>query len=293
MYCPVDRPPTEIDYGFASLAEIDQIVAYTNFGKRIIEQEIADYNGERVGSSSDIRIIPHGVDTEKFFPLCGFSKASSFQQSRQAAREILFPERKELLDAFIVLNANRNFQRKRIDLTLQAFADFVVDKPEQVYLYLHMGMEDLGIDILQTARQLGIEKRLLVTTREKEKPNISDAELNIIYNACDVGVNTATGEGWGLVAFEHGATGGAQILPDHSACAELWKDKGLLIPVGDKMQGEVLSADVTAALQQLYYDRKLLDELSKKAYQYVTSSAFSWEEIASQWNDLFVKMLNK
>jgi D-inositol-3-phosphate glycosyltransferase len=53
-----------------------------------------------------------------------------------------------------------------------------------------------------------------------------DRELNLLYNACDVGINTSMGEGWGLVSFEHGATGGAQIVPEHTACAELWADVG-------------------------------------------------------------------
>jgi hypothetical protein len=39
------------------------------------------------------------------------------------------------------------------------------------------------------------------------------------------------GEGWGLVSSEHGAAGAAQIVPDHTACAELWRGRGELIPL--------------------------------------------------------------
>ena len=46
---------------------------------------------------------------------------------------------------------------------------------------------------------------------------VDDRELNLLYNACDVGITTSMGEGWGLVSFEHGAAGAAQIVPDHSA----------------------------------------------------------------------------
>lgn len=31
------------------------------------------------------------------------------------------------------------------------------------------------------------------------------------------------GEGWGMVSFEHVATGAVQIVPDRSACGKLWK----------------------------------------------------------------------
>lgn len=40
------------------------------------------------------------------------------------ARARLFPDRPELAHGFVVLNANRNTRRKRIDITLQAFAPF-------------------------------------------------------------------------------------------------------------------------------------------------------------------------
>lgn len=76
-----------------------------------------------------------------------------------------------------------------------------------MYLYLHMGMQDRGVDVLGLARALGIEDRLLLTTTAPERPHVSDEHLGLIYQACDVGVNTSAGEGWGLVAFEHGATG--------------------------------------------------------------------------------------
>src|ERR1700753_1257732 len=88
--------------------------------------------------ASDIAIIGHGVDTQAFHPLPG---------GRRAARERLFPGQSDLHDAFIVLNANRNQPRKRIDLTLEAFATFAQGKPANVKLYLHMARQDTGWDI--------------------------------------------------------------------------------------------------------------------------------------------------
>jgi hypothetical protein len=59
---------------------------------------------------------------------------------------------------------------------------------------------------------------------------VDDVELNLLYNACDVGITTSMGEGWGQVSCEHGAAGAAQIVPDHTACAELWRGRAELIP---------------------------------------------------------------
>jgi hypothetical protein len=85
--------------------------------------------------------------------------------------------------------------------------------------------------VLARARRLGIADRLLVSTMAADQPTLDEEHLNLVYNACDVGLSTSTGEGFGLVALEHGATGAAQVLPDHSACAELWRGAADLLPI--------------------------------------------------------------
>jgi hypothetical protein len=35
--------------------------------------------------------------------------------------------------------------------------------------------------------------------------------INKLYSACDLGVNTAEGEGWGLCSFEHAGVGRPQV----------------------------------------------------------------------------------
>ncbi len=110
-------------------------------------------------------------------------------------------------DAFIVLNANRNMPRKRIDLTIQGFAEFARDKPANVKLYLHMATQDTGWNVIALARRHGIYDRLIMTRADNVAPDFSDEQLNLLYNACDVGITTTTGEGWGMVTFEHGPRG--------------------------------------------------------------------------------------
>jgi hypothetical protein len=59
-----------------------------------------------------------------------------------------------------------------------------------------MGLRDTGYDIAAIAADLGIRDKLLFTATEPGQPRISDEDLNVVYNACDVGLNTSTGEGW-------------------------------------------------------------------------------------------------
>jgi D-inositol-3-phosphate glycosyltransferase len=282
FYCPIEWEETMPGL-LRTLSSVNELVLYTEFGRRVVQSAFDAAESCRAPSMS---VLPHGLDTALFYPLV----RGNFEESRRRARQQLFPHQPQLQNAFIVLNANRNCPRKRIDLTLRAFAEFARDKGDDVYLYLHMGMRDSGCDILPLAEELGLANRLLMTTTSLEKPEVEDAYMNLIYNACDVGINTATGEGWGLVAFEHAATGAAQIVPDHSACRELWAEKGLLIPV-EEVPGIVSVQDTAACIERLYSDCALRKQLAQESYAYATRPEFHWGQIAQQWEKLFQKVM--
>jgi D-inositol-3-phosphate glycosyltransferase len=278
VYCPIEWAEM-MPGNLASLRSVDRLVLYTEFGRRVVEGAFHQLGG----TAPVMSVIPHGLDGARFRALAG----GDFEASRREARRRLWNARTELADAFIVLNANRNVPRKRVDLTLEAFARFAVDKPD-AFLYLHMGLEDTGIDILTIVRRLGIEDKILLTSHEGARPQVSDEELNVIYNACDVGINTSTGEGWGLVAFEHAATGAPQIVPNHSACAELWADAGLLIDLepSDTGPSEVSIRSAVDQLDRLYRDEPLRVRLSEAGRRKATSPELSWAAVAATWAGL-------
>lgn len=294
FYCPIDGPPLGPD-DLGVLAGLDRLVCYTEYGRQIVTDAFAALAAtDPLVELPALAVLPHGVDLTRFYPLGGPQAATSLRQRRQRARAQLFPERPELQDSFIVLNANRNTMRKRIDLTLDAFARFARDKPANVWLYLHMGMHDQGTDVLALAQLYGIADRLLLSTRGARHPTVSDEQLNLIYNACDVGINTASGEGWGLIAFEHAATGAAQLVPDHTGCGELWRDAALLIPAtaqlepprGGQWQHIVSTAALAELLDQLYSDPRALQQHTLRAYTHATAPRFQWPVIASRWSAL-------
>jgi D-inositol-3-phosphate glycosyltransferase len=279
FYCPIEWGGT-LPGNLAPLAEADQLVFFTEFGRSVFERAVHSTGVER-NLLPGPAVIPHGVDWTRFFPLV----PDDLGAGRRKARARLFPGRPSLSDAFLVLNANRNCPRKRIETTLRIFAEFARGKPG-AYLYLHMGMLDRGCDVLSLARNLEIESRLLSTTRDAAKPEIPDEHLNLIYNACDVGINTSTGEGWGLVAMEHAATGAPQILPAHSACLELWAEHGILVPVSDSADGDLDSAYAVRQLNLLHSQPDLLLHHSRRSLAYARDPKFSWDRIGRQWADL-------
>jgi len=260
----------------------DAIISYTEFGAH---EFIAG------GITKPVAIIPHGVTQGQFYPM-----------SKSEARKQL--NLKD--DIFIVFNGNRNQFRKRIDITIEAFARFAKDKPD-TQLYLHMGMKDQGWDLMplfaRAMQREGLDPngRIILTSKTEGPPNVSVETLNLIYNACDVGVNTCKGEGWGLVNFEHAACRVAQIVPDHTSCREIFEGCGSLIRCDhvdvDVNHGREMpcpsSDHLVEILTDLYENRDKLDTSAELCYQRVTDTQFDWDSVASQFGGIFEDVLNE
>jgi D-inositol-3-phosphate glycosyltransferase len=294
FYSPVEAGPIAPEI-MQRLHGVSRYVVFTEYGRREIETALESVRAQNPAFKFPaLDIIPHGVATEKFSPLPG--DASS---RRIAARRFLKLDDAEHRDAFIVLNANRNMPRKRIDLTMEGFALFAKDKPANVKLYLHMATEDTGWNVLILAKRYGIFDRLIMTQADNSRPTFSDEQLNLLYNACDVGISTATGEGWGMPSFEHAATRAAQIVPRHTSLADLWKDAAefiepvmtLTYPGNLTLAHLVTPEGVAAALQRLYEDREHREALAEAAYRNATRPEFNWNSIAARWRQLFDELL--
>jgi glycosyltransferase involved in cell wall biosynthesis len=258
----------------------DAAICYTEFGA----QETIN-----AGCQKPVSVIPHGVTLGQFSP----------GDKAEARKKLgLNP------DDFIVFNGNRNQFRKRLDITISAFAKFAVGRPD-AKLYLHMGMKDQGWDIMPLfAREMnrqGLDpnNRIIMTTPNPMPPAVPVDLLETIYQVADVGVNTCKGEGWGLVNFEHAACRVAQVVPDHTSCKEIFDGHGLLIRSlhadVDTNFGRIMPCPddnhLAEQLGKLYDDRKLLDEVAQKCYDRVTDVAFQWETIAAQFDEVFQETL--
>ena len=280
-YAPMDS------YGWlGSLNETankwDGIISYTEFGAH---EFIAG------GIQKPVAVIPHGVTRGQFYP-----------KDKAEARKALSLKD----DIFIVFNGNRNQFRKRIDITIEAFAKFAKDKPD-TQLYLHMGLKDQGWDIIPLfSRAMGREGldpngRIILTAQTEGPPNVEVDMLNNIYNAVDVGVNTCKGEGWGLVNFEHAACRVAQVVPDHTSCKEIFEGYGRLIScnhvdvdVNYAREMPCPSSDHLAEiLTDLYENREKLDATAELCYTRVTDKQFDWDTVALQFGGVFEDVLNE
>lgn len=262
------------DWDFAITFTVEQ-------AQRIIDHGI---------SPNSLGIVPHGLDENKFFPI-----------PQDEARQHFGVDR----DKFIILNANRNQPRKRIDLTIKAFAKFAKDKPDTL-LWLHMSEKDLGWDVkavfeAEMAREgLAFEKRLIMTTANIDYTNAPPDELlNRIYNSCDVGINTADGEGWGLVPFEHASCRKPQVLPNHTSCKDVWKQKALLADVAAWVWDKDLTVErgivdvnsVVEHLNSLYNSKELRESVAQSCFEVTQNPSYRWDKIAEGFEKAMKEVL--
>ncbi len=286
IYFPVDAELHNPAW-YSNFDIVSHAVTYTQFAKGVVCKAAPQLRKK-------IKIIPHGVDTDTFYPS---------PTPKHKIREYLYGS-KALRDKFIFFTSNRNTPRKKIDITIRAFSEFVKkNKVEDAYLHLHCGMMDYGIHIPTVIKQFGIDNRIIVTNKENMMQNIPSDMLNLYYNATDVGVNSSLGEGWGLCNIEHAATGAPQIVPNHSACAELFRGRGALVDTcGDIMLDECYTLgklpDYKHMAECMYAYYSLSGNRSErpdgfndgdKAYRYFTQPKFNWTVIAAQWDELFDK----
>jgi D-inositol-3-phosphate glycosyltransferase len=301
IYSPVEAGPIAPEI-MQRLQGVSRYVLYTEYGRHQITESLKSVREQNPDFQfPTLDVIPHGVDSDRFFPLDGSSDTAngSIPLRRLNARRALKLDDEDHLGAFIVLNANRNMPRKRIDLTMQGFADFATGKPRNVKLYLHMATEDSGWNVLILAKRYGIFDRLIMTRADNVRPTFSDEQLNLLYNACDVGLTTTTGEGWGMVSFEHAATKAAQIVPRHTSLAELWDGAAEFVEPTTKLtypgnltEGHIVTSHgVAGALQRLYEDHEYRDELAEACYRNATRPALNWNSIAARWKRLFTEVV--
>ena len=262
--------------------EWDAIVSYTQFGA---------YEFIQGGITKPIAVIPHGVTPGQFYP----------KDKKECRKELGIKE-----DIFIVFNGNRNQFRKRIDITIAAFAKFAKDKPD-TQLYLHMGKKDQGWDIMNLfdremkRNKLDPNNRIILTADVEGPPSVDVEMLNTIYNAADVGINTCKGEGWGLVSFEHAACNVAQVVPGHTSCKEIFEGYGQLIRCDhidtDTNFGREMPCPSTdhlvEILNELYNDKKKLEATAELCYTRALDEQFSWTTIAMQFSGLFQDTLDE
>jgi D-inositol-3-phosphate glycosyltransferase len=271
-YMPVDGLNVKSGRALTGLAHA---IFYTDFA--LAEARAGGYDGP--GS-----VVPLGVDQAVYFPV-----------PQEIARERIGLTQHFGQDIYIVGNVNRNQPRKRIDLTISYFAEWVkAFDVRDAYLYLHMAPTgDRGWNLPQLCQYYGIEDRLIVTSRDMETGRgVDQSMLNYIYNSFDVQISTTQGEGWGLTTMEGMACEVPQIVPDWSALGEWTKDGAIRVPCSSiavtpsevNIIGGIPDAEATVnALDFLYKNRHVREDMGRRALNVVSVPDYRWSAIGQKF----------
>lgn len=264
-------------------------VFWTEFGRLAAEAG---------GHTAPAMVIPHGVELETYKP---FPMA--------AARSILHvaPDSTNKLrsDSFIVLNVNRNQYRKRMDLTIEYFCEWVKScKVENAILMLHTcPTGDEEYDLRQLMAYCGLPDNLVFV--EPPIPHgFSEQQLMLEYNCADVVVTTTQGEGFGLTTLEAMACGKPVIYPYWAALPEVVGGAGVGVPCTsfavtptkggsghfiNTIGGVADKHLFMAALQRVYTDHEFRQTLGEAARVRAEEEQFKWENVGARW----VEALNR
>ncbi len=215
-------------------------------------------------SPKKVWVFPHGFSEDLFYPLPNDIAKAYFGFADTD---------------FIILNANRNTYRKAQDIALRAFVQFLVHEhwDPRIKMFLHCAptsssgyvIEDV-LEVEACRHNVDVATiKARIFTFPSDKRYVEDAEMNLLYNAADVGLNTCMGEGFGLCQLEHAALGKPQIVSRVGALADIFEyEAGILVEPRtwirasnslDEHSGDLgicAAADFAAAMSVYFHDNE-------------------------------------
>ncbi len=249
-------------------------IFWTEFG--LNEARLGGFDGNGT-------VIPLGVDLSVYYPV---DKVEARVQANIPLSS----------DAFIVGNINRNQPRKRFDLTIEYFAEWVKRfQVDNAFLYLHTAPtgED-AYDVHQLMHYYGFRgknKRLLMGHIDAGY-GVDEAAMRLVYSCADVHLSTTQGEGWGLTTMEGMACSVPQIVPDWAALGEWPKDTVLKTTCTSHavtlrrinvIGGVADKEETVSALQMMYQDASLRYNFGEAGRELVSDPKYRWPAIGEAY----------
>lgn len=253
--------------------ECERVFCFTKGWKEVLKSQ---------GITRPVDVMNHGIDSRLLRSI-----------PRDMARQTLgLPK-----DVFLFTSLNKNIPRKHLDLLIMAFVKLMIRFPmKSLFMLLVADKGDQGgyqlFDIF--AREIKLNggsvemygNRLLITSRDT---CYRDEDINLLYNAGDVGVSCAEGEGFGLCTFEQMYLGIPQIVPNILGYNEYCNEENSLMvtpkmrlylpKVYNSVTGEIKLVDpedVAKAMEKYVFDENLRKMHGKAGKEKV--STYTWNK---------------
>lgn len=291
---------------FKTMVYIDQVYLYQKNDYVKLLNESADYVlcftpyweeiAKGIGITKPTGFLQHGFDPLVNYPI-----------PKMLARQYFGLKK----DDFIIMNLNRNQPRKRWDICLQAFAEVVsrhINEPIKLLIATAVqGAWNLMEVYERELKKRGITledgmKHIILIDNPQQ---LSDEDVNILYNVANIGINTCDGEGFGLCNFQQAAIGIPQIVPNIGGFLDFFNKEraaviepkfNLYIDSGrDGVGGESQIChweDFANALDNMYSNYEDATQMAQRARKYIIEN-YRWKDICDKFHKQLLEVCNK
>lgn len=251
-------------------------IFWTKFGED--EARMGGYTG-------DSAVVPLGVDLEIYAP-----QDRALVRDRMNLPAILNSRGLPPNDTFIVGYVGRNQPRKRLDLLVEYFAEWVraYEVADAALWVQQAPTGERAYDLDQLGKYYRISDRLILPQVRHDQQGLPEAVLARVYNVFDCMATTTQGEGWGLPQLEGMACGVPQVVPLWAALGEWAYDAAATVPCtshaatpqGVNVIGGIADQRLfCAALDQLYRNREFRADRAAAGLQLARQPQYRWPAV--------------
>jgi len=284
FYFPIDSK-FELDKNYDWLRKLnafDTLIPYTYFAKEQM----------KIAGIKTAEPMYHGADTSVFYP--------KGRAERKRLKKELFEAKS---DTKIISIIARNQWRKDIPASIAIFAEYNKKINSNSKLYIHSRLVDVGGNLKQYLDLHNLEEgKDYLTAKDLNPANgVDESSLNDIYNASDLLLSSARGEGFGLPYLEAMATKTLIMANNSSVEEELlpmeywhWHNSYTYVPSGqDGLPFFRATVDefwaVACQIEKLFKkDTDELTSIKEKAYNRIKED-FDWSKEIEKLVKILVK----
>lgn len=205
---------------------------------------------------ANIFIVPNGVDVKRFYP-----NANTLIKNKYN-------------NANILLYVGPLIKRKGIEYIIKAMPRIISECGKTILLIVGEGSQDY---LRKIAAMLNVTDNVIF------KGFVSEENLSMYYNGCDIFVFPSLQEGFGMVMAEAMACGKPVIAANTSAIPEVLGDAGSIVPPRDS---HALSEAVITLLKD--EDKRLAFE--ERAIRRI-AKLYTWDKVSEKVLQIYNKVL--
>lgn len=260
---PQDRKAALLNrYLHRGIPRARRIVAVSEYTKRTIMER---YNV----LPDQISVIPNGVDQSEFYHIEHFDQTVTASLWRQKLH--IDPS------ASIILYAGSEHPRKNVAAAIRAFAALRAHLPNAIFIKVGSpGLLSGRKALLEDVDSLNIRDAFRIVGQ------VSDQELNELYNLADVFVFPSRFEGFGMPPLQAMAAGTPVVVSNATSLPEVVGEAALLHDPDD-VEG------FAESMLQVLSNQQLAAELQAKGIK--RAALFSWDRAAEMLRQVYQQVL--